>query len=825
MKQKKLFNFFISFIAIVFMVSIMACSVYAAQSAVNLGTSGNFVILAKTGISTTGVTSIVGDIGVSPIDSTAITGFGLIMDSSGQFSTSSLVTGSIYAANYGVPTPTTMTTAIGDMQTAYTDAAGRVTPDFSDLGAGEIGGLTLAPGLYKWGTGVTISNDVTINGSSTDVWIFQVAGTLGISNGKQIILIGGAQASNIFWQVAGQTTLGTTSVFEGNILGQTAIVLNTGSTLNGRALAQTAVTADANSVSLPAGAPVLTTITLLPTAANLSIGNTQQMNATGFDQFSAPIVAIISFNSSNTTVALANASTGLVTAVASGNTTITARSGNISATSVITVMPAAVLTTIVLMPASANLSAGNTLQLNATGFDQYNQTIAAIMAYASDNLSVATVNSASGIVTAIAPGNATINASSGNISATSVITVETAAPILNPIGSRIVTQGTWLNFTITATSPSGLNLTFAISGQSATANFTDNLDGTAMFSWMSNLSDVGVTNVNFTVTDSIKSASEIVSITVNAFQAPTAIATNPGSTWTNADYNVTLNATGFNNTPVAYINYTLNNVAGQIIGSFGDVLINTSGNNTLMFYAVDALGNVETPNTIYVLLDKTVPNITSLTLSATSVNVGTTITGTCAVTDNLDTTITGIITGIDTSTAGTKTATCTATDLAGNIATVLVAYTVNAVSSGGGGGGGGGCLTNWICSEWSVCSNGEQTRTCQKEKNYCSARTVKPALTQSCTITAVAAIVPKTAPPAPTALQTADLGSTVLNTGTTGQDNVGITPAGGNQITGESVIKPSWLPSWWVAALLVSVLIGLVISGYFIFRSPEYGYY
>jgi hypothetical protein len=111
--------------------------------------------------------------------------------------------------------------------------------------------MTLAPGLYKWSTGVTIPTDVTLSGSPDDVWIFQIAGTLYISSAKSVILSGGAQVKNIFWAVAGAVTLGTTSVFNGNILCQTAIVLNTGATLNGRALAQTAVTLIANTIVKP----------------------------------------------------------------------------------------------------------------------------------------------------------------------------------------------------------------------------------------------------------------------------------------------------------------------------------------------------------------------------------------------------------------------------------------------------------------------------------------------------------------------------------------------------------------------------------------------
>jgi hypothetical protein len=221
----------------------------AGPAPVNLGTAGNFRILAKTGISTTGTTSITGNIGVSPAAATSITGFGLIMDSSGQFSTSALVTGNVYAADYASPTPTMMTTAISDMETAYTDAAGRTNPDHTELGAGDITSMTLAPGLYKWGTGVLIgAAGVTLSGGASDVWIFQIAQDLTVGNGAIVTLSGGAQVTNIFWQVAGQVTLGTTSQFKGIILCQTLIQMNTGAKLEGRALAQTAVTLDSNNV-------------------------------------------------------------------------------------------------------------------------------------------------------------------------------------------------------------------------------------------------------------------------------------------------------------------------------------------------------------------------------------------------------------------------------------------------------------------------------------------------------------------------------------------------------------------------------------------------
>jgi hypothetical protein len=174
------------------------------------------------------------------------------MDSSNTFATSSLVTGKVYAADYTPPTPSKMTTAVSDMEIAYTDAAGRTNPAATELGAGDISGMTLAPGLYKWGTGVLINTGVTLNcqGNTNAVFIFQIAQDLTMANGAIVTLSGGCQAKNIFWQVAGQATLGTTSNFKGNILSQTLIDMQTGATLNGRALAQTAVTLDANPVTI-----------------------------------------------------------------------------------------------------------------------------------------------------------------------------------------------------------------------------------------------------------------------------------------------------------------------------------------------------------------------------------------------------------------------------------------------------------------------------------------------------------------------------------------------------------------------------------------------
>ncbi|MDB5004712.1 MAG: cell wall/surface repeat protein [Mucilaginibacter sp.] len=218
-----------------------------------LGGAANFTILTESGISTTGVTSVTGDIGVSPITSTAITGFGLIMDPSGQTSHTPIVSGKVYAADYAVPTPGNLTTAVGDMETAYTNSNNLVTPaPVVGLGAGDISGLTLPPGLYKWSTQLLITNaGVTLSGGANDTWVFQIGSDLIVNNTAIIHLIGGAQAKNIYWVVAGQATLGTSVNFSGNILSKNLISLNTGTTVTGRLLAQKAVTLNASTVIIP----------------------------------------------------------------------------------------------------------------------------------------------------------------------------------------------------------------------------------------------------------------------------------------------------------------------------------------------------------------------------------------------------------------------------------------------------------------------------------------------------------------------------------------------------------------------------------------------
>lgn len=212
---------------------------------VDLKKAGNFAILSKAGITNVSPSFISGNIGTSPIAGSSITALDCIQ-----------VSGLILSVDASGPAckltdATYLTAAVADMQAAYVDAAGRTSPTATELGAGQLGGLTVTPGLYKWSTNVLISTEVVLSGGANDVWIFQIAGNITQANGIRVKLSGGAQAKNIFWQVAGQVTIGTTATFEGTILSQTLVALNTGAVLNGRALAQTEVTLQQSAVTAP----------------------------------------------------------------------------------------------------------------------------------------------------------------------------------------------------------------------------------------------------------------------------------------------------------------------------------------------------------------------------------------------------------------------------------------------------------------------------------------------------------------------------------------------------------------------------------------------
>ncbi len=237
----------------------------AGPEPVNLRSTAPFAILAGAAITTTGGGAINGDVGASPIAGSAI---GV---------TAAQVNGTIYAVDASGPPgsvidPTLLTAAKGDLTTAYNEAAGR-TPipegDFLNPGAGNIGGMNLGPGLYKFtGTALITGSDVTLTGGPEDVWIFQIVANLSVGSTIQVILAGGAQARNVFWQVGSDAVIGTFAVFKGTIMAAQSISMGTSSTLEGRALAfEAGVVYDGTSGSLPAlEAPRFTEITVTDTS-------------------------------------------------------------------------------------------------------------------------------------------------------------------------------------------------------------------------------------------------------------------------------------------------------------------------------------------------------------------------------------------------------------------------------------------------------------------------------------------------------------------------------------------------------------------------------
>jgi hypothetical protein len=217
----------------------------ASDHGVDLGTAANFVILSKAGISTVPTSAITGNIAVSPIAAGAITGFGLTLDSSNQFSTASQVAGNVYAANYAEPTPPMLTSAVLDMQAAYGDAAERaMTGDGQDNQNPDIGTVTLTAGVYNFDTDIHISSELTFDagGDSDAVFIIQTSGSLKQDYGALITLIGDAKPENIYWQVAQTVEVGVGATMKGIILAAEKVDFLTGSTLEGRIFSQTAVT-------------------------------------------------------------------------------------------------------------------------------------------------------------------------------------------------------------------------------------------------------------------------------------------------------------------------------------------------------------------------------------------------------------------------------------------------------------------------------------------------------------------------------------------------------------------------------------------------------
>lgn len=205
------------------------------QASVPLAGVSNFTVIAGAAVTNTGGTVVNGDMGLSP--GTSIGGF-----------PSGILNGTLHI-NTGIANQAKL-----DLTTAFNDAAARTTTDMVTL-SGNIGGLTLTPGLYKSTSSLAISSgDVTFDalGNANAVFIIQIASTFTTTPGRKVILAGGAQARNIYWQVASSASFGTTTVMKGTIMALESITFDTGATLEGRALARTgSVTMDANTMVLP----------------------------------------------------------------------------------------------------------------------------------------------------------------------------------------------------------------------------------------------------------------------------------------------------------------------------------------------------------------------------------------------------------------------------------------------------------------------------------------------------------------------------------------------------------------------------------------------
>jgi hypothetical protein len=259
----------------VLLVSAACSAMTSAEPTVNLGFADQYVILAKSGISTVPSSNIYGDIAVSPIAATAMTGFSLTLDSTAQFSKSTQVLastggdpslrhpGHAFSASYGAPISAVLTAAVGAMETAYTDAAGRLNPDGDrlNLGGGILGGVyaggpeaPLTPGVYTFASNVDLNGNVHFSGDG--VYIIQITGNLEQAAAYGVFLEDGAKPENIFWQVAGHVVVGTGATMQGIILAKTKADFLTGSSLNGRVLTQTACNLQQATITEPDTEPI-----------------------------------------------------------------------------------------------------------------------------------------------------------------------------------------------------------------------------------------------------------------------------------------------------------------------------------------------------------------------------------------------------------------------------------------------------------------------------------------------------------------------------------------------------------------------------------------
>jgi len=214
-------------------------------TAITMGTAGNFAVLAVTGATLGAAAVVVGDVGVI---AGPLTGFVLVADPSGTFSTSAGVDGSVFSATDAEPTPTVLGVAGADLDAALVDGIGRTSPDAINLGGGDLGGLIITPGLYSWAAAVVVTTDVTLDGGPDDVWIMQMGAAFSMTAAIKTHLTGGAQAKNIYWVVTGAVALGAGAHLDGVVLSRAAVSTGANATVNGRLLGQTAIGIGADSI-------------------------------------------------------------------------------------------------------------------------------------------------------------------------------------------------------------------------------------------------------------------------------------------------------------------------------------------------------------------------------------------------------------------------------------------------------------------------------------------------------------------------------------------------------------------------------------------------
>ena len=234
-----------------------------ATPLVILGTASNYAILSKTGITTVPTSVITGDIAVSPIAAAAMTGFSFTFDESGTSSTQIIGDGKAFASDYLSPVPALLSTAVSNMETAYTDAAGRVNTNAAriNLGSGLLGGdfggptTPLTPGIYTFSTNVEIVTNIYFKGTENDIFIIQIAQKLTQAANINVFLqttdLGKPKMENIFWQVAGAVSIGAGAHMEGILLAKTSVTFITGSSLNGRVLTQTMCALQVATINAP----------------------------------------------------------------------------------------------------------------------------------------------------------------------------------------------------------------------------------------------------------------------------------------------------------------------------------------------------------------------------------------------------------------------------------------------------------------------------------------------------------------------------------------------------------------------------------------------